>query len=72
MADFEQEEITVFRKRYLLRTPTNAVELAKMIHIAARDRAGTGSPSDLPDDALTVTVEDGDIVISWEEEVSRA
>jgi hypothetical protein len=72
MASFGQETITVQRQRFVLRTPTNAVELQKMFSAAFRARAGLGSPSDLPDDALWVTVEDDDIVISWEELVHDA
>lgn len=67
MAEFGQEEVTVLRNRFLLRTPSNAVELQKMLSAAARKRAGLDSPDDLPDDALQVTVEDNEIVISWEE-----
>ncbi|HEX8321664.1 hypothetical protein [Longimicrobium sp.] len=68
MAEFGREQITVTRTRYLLRTPSNGTELSKALSAAARALASELSVDweDIPDNALTVTVEDDDIVISWE------
>jgi hypothetical protein len=66
MASYEAGTETVTRTIYRLKTPTNAVEVSRMIQAAAREMAGTGSPNDLPDDALTVDVRDEEIVAWWE------
>lgn len=70
MAEFGTEKVQVTRTRYLLRTPSNGVELAKALNAASRERATQlgVSQTALSDDALTVSVEDQDIVIWWEVE----
>jgi hypothetical protein len=68
MADFGQETVQITRHRFLLRTPSNGVELSKALSAAARARAmelGVRETS-LTDDALLVNVEGNDIVIWWE------
>lgn len=69
MADYEKGQEVVTRVRYRLRTPTNAVEVSKMITAAAQERAnqlGHHNASHLSDDALTVDVRDDEIVVWWE------
>lgn len=69
MADYTMGSETVTRIVYRLATPTNATELDKMVHAAAREyaeKAGVHSTSVVPDDALTVDVRDDEITIWWE------
>jgi hypothetical protein len=68
MADFSQEKVTVARHRFYLPTPTNATELDKMVYAAWKVRMGQLKvpANEVPDDAITVTVEDDNIVLSWE------
>jgi hypothetical protein len=70
MADFGQETVQVTRRRFLLRAETNGTQLQKMLSAAANVRAQQLDihPTELPDDALRVSVEDEDIVIWWEED----
>jgi hypothetical protein len=68
MADYVKGEEKVTRIRYRLKTPSNGVELDKMMNAAVRERAGLLSPDALADDALKVSVEDDEIVVWWEVE----
>lgn len=71
MADYTKTSETIERIAFRLGTPTNASELDKMIHAAAREYAqATGClPAGIPDDVLQVTLEDGGIVIWWESQL---
>jgi hypothetical protein len=67
MANFTSETVTVIRYRYILDTPTNPVEVEKMVGAAwqAWSAVATGIRGD---DSITVDVEDGQIVAWWEQE----
>lgn len=65
MANFEQLTETVQRIQFRLETPSNAVELDKMMHAAStRLRRDRGA---ICDDSITVRVEDDTIIAEWEE-----
>lgn len=77
MANYTRLEYTRTVVHYELLSPTNAVELGKMLHAATQELTAylaTLSPRrgelmanlSLPDDALTVEASDERIVISWE------
>jgi hypothetical protein len=66
VADYVRTEVTTKRIRYELRSPTNAVELAKATAAASRSfEEKRGRPVDFDDD-LAVTTEDELVVISFE------
>lgn len=65
MADFTGRVVTVTRHEYALESPTNAVEVSKMLNSATRDfQTAKGQAWD---DSITVESRNGEIVAWWEE-----
>jgi hypothetical protein len=74
MAKYTRVERVETTVRFTLATPTNAVEVDKAVHDASREVATVMDVSQtaLWDDALTVTVEDNLIVISYQKDVQES
>ncbi|NUP46271.1 MAG: hypothetical protein HOW97_02995 [Catenulispora sp.] len=69
MAAFEQREVTSTRREYVLRAPAPAAELHTMLAAAEADhRQQLGLPpgAKLADDALTVSVSDNEVIVSFD------
>lgn len=65
MADYTRHEKTTTTVRYVLALPSNGIEVDKMLYDAHRERAGGDTVASLPDDAVTASVEDDLLVLSW-------
>lgn len=69
MAAFELREVTSTRREYILRAPAPAAELHTMLAAAEADhRRHFGLPpgAKLADDAMTVSVSDDQVIVSFD------
>lgn len=65
MAAYEKREKTFTRHEYVLETPVNGTEIAKMLTAAKQDAQAVMA---FGDDTLHVESLDGEIVVWWQEE----